>query len=56
MSTRYNKNTKNIYKSRQKIIDLFNGNSRIRSEALYETKQDKTTGTGLKILAPKQIP
>ena len=49
------KNVKNLYNSRQKIIDLLNDNSRIRSEAIYKSKQNKTTGAGLKILTPKQI-
>ena len=30
---------KNLYNSRQKIIDLLNDNSRIRSEAIYKSKQ-----------------
>ena len=29
------KNVKNLYNTRQKIIDLLNHNSRIRSEAIY---------------------
>ena len=29
------KNVKNLYNTRQKIIDLVNDNSRIRSEAIY---------------------
>ena len=49
------KNVKNLYNSRQKTIDLLNDNARIRSEAIYKSKQEKTTGTGLKILAPKQM-
>ena len=48
-------NAKNLYNSRQKIIDLLNHNSRIRSKAIYKWKQDKTKGTGLKILTPKQM-
>ena len=48
-------NVKNLYNSRQKIIDLLNDNSRIRSEAIYKSKQNKTTGTELKILTPKQM-
>ena len=40
----------NITDSRQKVIDLFNDYAKIRSEAIYETKQD---GRGLKILTPK---
>ena len=32
------KNIKNLYNSRQKVIDLFNDYTKIRSEAFYETK------------------
>ena len=32
-------NVKNLYNSRQKNIDLLNDNSRIRSEAIYKSKQ-----------------
>ena len=46
-------NVKNLYNSRQKIIDLLNDNSRIRSEAIYKSKQNETKGTGHKILTPK---
>ena len=60
------KNVKNHYNSRQKIINLLNDNSGIRSEAIYEmkqneTKQDETKkmkqqkAAGLKILTPKQL-
>ena len=34
---------KNLYNSRQKIIDLLSDNSRIRSEAICKSKQNKTT-------------
>ena len=37
-------NAKNLYNSRQKIIDLLNDNSTIRSEAIYEANK-KTTRT-----------
>ena len=43
-------NIKNLYKSRQKVVDLFNDFAKIRSETVYETKH----GKGLKILTPKQ--
>ena len=43
------KNAKNLYDSRQKIIDLLDDNSRIRSEAIYKANK-KTAGIGLKIL------
>ena len=49
------KNVKNLYESRQKIIDLFNSYSKIRSEVLYKSKQNITEGKGLKILIPKQM-
>ena len=39
----------------KRIIDLFNSYSKIRSEALYKWKQNKTEGRGLKILTPKQM-
>ena len=35
-------NVKNLYDSRQKIIDLFNSYSKIRSEAIYKSKQNET--------------
>ena len=44
-----------LYDSRQRIIDLLNDNAKIRSEAIYKSKQNKTEGTGLKILTPKQM-
>ena len=46
---------KNLYDSRQKIIDLFNNYSKIRSESIYKSKQDETKRRGLKILTPKQM-
>ena len=46
---------KNLYDSRQTIIDLFNNYSKIRSEAFYKSKQHETKGKGLKILIPKQM-
>ena len=49
------KNVKNLYDSRQKITDLLNNNSKIRSEAIYQSKQNRTGGKGLKILTPKQM-
>ena len=49
------KNVKNLYDSRQKIIDLFNSYSKIRSEALYKSKQNKTEGKGLKVLTATQL-
>ena len=49
------KNVQNLYNSRQKIIYLFIDSAKIRSEAIYEAKQDETKGTGLKILTLKQL-
>ena len=48
-------NVKNLYNSRQKLIDLLNDNSKIRSEAIYKSKQNETEGKGLKRLTPKQM-
>ena len=50
------KNVTNLYESRQKKnINLLNDNAKIRSEAIYNTKQNGTKGTGLKILIPKHM-
>ena len=49
------KNTKSLYNSRQKVINLFNDGAKIRSEVICKSKQNETTGTGLKILTPKQM-
>ena len=50
-SIRYNKNIKNLYNSRDKVIKLYNDYAQIISEAMYKTKQ----GTRLKIITPKQM-
>ena len=34
-------NVTNLYNSRQKIIDLLNDNSKIRSESIYKSKQNE---------------
>ena len=44
-------NIKNLYNSRQKVSNLFNYYAKVRSEAMFKTKQE----TGLKILTPKQM-
>ena len=50
------KKVKNIYDSKQKIINLLNDYSKLRSEAIYKSKQNNTTeGKGLKILTLKQM-
>ena len=46
---------RNLYDSRQKIINLLHDNAKIRSKAIYKSKQNETKGTGLKILIPKQM-
>ena len=43
------KNVKNLYSLRQKIINLLNDNAKIRSEAIYKSKQNKTAGRGLQL-------
>ena len=48
------RNVKNLYDSRQKIIDLFNNYSKIKSESIYRSKHE-TEGKGLTILTPKQM-
>ena len=49
------KNVRNLYDSREKIINLLSDNVKIRSEAIYKSKQNETKGKGLKILTPKQM-
>ena len=40
------KNVRNLYDSRQKTIDLLNNNAKVRSEAIYRSKQNESKGTG----------
>ena len=47
------KNIRNLYDLRQKIINLLNDIAKNRFEAIYQSKQDQTRGTRLKILSPK---
>ena len=49
------RNVRNLYDSREKIIDLFNNDPNIKSESIYRSKQGKTKRAGLKILTPKQM-
>ena len=35
--------------------NLLSVNSKIRSEAIYKSKQNETGGKGLKVLTPKQM-
>ena len=46
------KNVKNLYDSRQKVINLLNDNAKTRSEAIYKSKHK---AKGLKILTLKQM-
>ena len=41
----------------QDIIDFLNDNSKITSDVIYKSKQNEKTGTGtgLKVLTPKQM-
>ena len=49
------KNVKNLHDLRQKITDLFNNYSKIRSESIYRSKHNETKGRGHKILTPKEM-
>ena len=42
---------RNLFNSREKVIKLYNNYDKIKSEAMYKTKQ----GTGLEILTAKQM-
>ena len=44
-------NIKNLYESREKVVQMFNDYAKSMSRNIYESKQ----GTGLKILTPKQM-
>ena len=44
-------NIKYLYESSEEIIELYNDYAKIKSEAMHKAKN----GTGLKILAPKQM-
>ena len=44
-----------LYKARNEAIKFINDYSSLMSEAKYKAKQNKTEGTGLKILTPKQM-
>ena len=49
------KNVKNLYDSRQTIIDLFTNYSKIKSESICRSKHDETKTKGLTTLTPKQM-
>ena len=44
-------NINNLYKSREKVVKMFNDYAKNMSRNIYDSKQ----GTGLKILTPKQM-
>ena len=44
-------NIKNLYNSREKVVQMFNDYTKNMSKNIYESKQ----GTGLKMLTPKQM-
>ena len=48
-------NLKKFYNSREEVINFFWDYIEMLSDANYYSKQDKTKGTGLKILTPKQM-
>ena len=48
-------NLKTFYNSREEVINFFRDYIEILSDANYYSKQDKTKGTGLKMLTPKQM-
>ena len=45
-------NIKNIYNSKERVVQMFNDYLRDKSRLIYESKH----GTGLKILTPKNAP
>ena len=48
-------NLKTFYNSREEIINVFRDYIEILSDANYDSKQNKTEGTRLKILTPKKM-
>ena len=49
------KNLEKLYLSREEVINFLGGYIEMLSDANYSAKQNKTKGTGLKILTPKQM-
>ena len=47
---------KNFTILREEVINFFRDYIEMLSNAKYDAKQNQTKGTGLKILAPKQMP
>ena len=48
-------NLNKFYNSREEVINSFRDYIEMLSDAKYNVKQNKTKGTGLKILSPKQM-
>ena len=48
-------NRDKFYLSREGVINFFREYVEMLSNANHDAKQNKTTGTGLKILTPKQM-
>ena len=48
-------NLNKFYNSREEVINSFRDYIEMLSDAKYNAKQNKTKGTGLKILSPKQM-
>ena len=48
-------NLNKFYNSREEVIIFFRDYIEMLSDANYDSKQNKTKGTGLKLLTPKQM-
>ena len=48
-------NLEKFYNSREEVINFFRDYIEMLSDANYDSKQNKTKGTGLKLLTPKQM-
>ena len=48
-------NIDKFYHSREEVINFFRDYIEMLSDVSYKAKQNGTTGTGLKILTPKQM-
>ena len=48
-------NPNKFYNSREEVINFFRDYTDILSDANYDTKQNETKGTGLKMQTPKQM-
>ena len=48
-------NIENFYKSREEIFKFFKDYAKMTLDSNYKAKQNKTKGTELKILSPKQM-